>query len=215
MPSVGSSSTSSLRPGDQRAADGELLLLAAGEVAAAPAQHGLAAPGTARTPRRGSCARRAAGGRSRSRGSPPRSAAGRSRGPAARRRCRAARARRRACGVMSWPSNRILPRADRLVADDGAQQRGLADAVAAEHAGDLAELGGDRDAGAAPARRRSRDRCSRLSACSTSPTCHPGRGASAREPGPRAAALRHDLPPWVPDGSLRADSGMTPSHRPR
>ena len=41
MPSVGSSSTSSVRPRHQRAGDGELLLLAAGEVAAAPAQHGL------------------------------------------------------------------------------------------------------------------------------------------------------------------------------
>ena len=39
MPSVGSSRTSSFGPRDQRAADGELLLLAAGEVAAAPAEH--------------------------------------------------------------------------------------------------------------------------------------------------------------------------------
>ena len=34
--------------------------------------------------------------------------------------------------------------AHRLVADDGAKQRALADAVAAEHAGDLAALGGHR-----------------------------------------------------------------------
>ena len=34
----------------------------------------------------------------------------------------------------------------RLLADDGAQQAGLADAVAAEHAGHLAGLGGQADA---------------------------------------------------------------------
>ena len=39
MPSVGSSSSSSSRPHHQRPADGQLLLLAAGEVAAAPAEH--------------------------------------------------------------------------------------------------------------------------------------------------------------------------------
>ena len=39
MPSVGSSSTSRRGRVDQRAADGELLLLAAGKVAAAPVQH--------------------------------------------------------------------------------------------------------------------------------------------------------------------------------
>ena len=39
MPSVGSSRTSSLRPGGQRAGDRQLLLLAAGQVAAAPVQH--------------------------------------------------------------------------------------------------------------------------------------------------------------------------------
>ena len=39
MPSVGSSRMSSLRLGHQRAGDGELLLLAAGEIAAAPLQH--------------------------------------------------------------------------------------------------------------------------------------------------------------------------------
>ena len=41
MPSVGSSSTSSFGPHDQRPADRQLLLLAAGEVAAPAAQHGL------------------------------------------------------------------------------------------------------------------------------------------------------------------------------
>ena len=39
MPSVGSSRISSFGPDGERAADGELLLLAAGEVAAAPAEH--------------------------------------------------------------------------------------------------------------------------------------------------------------------------------
>ena len=42
---------------------------------------------------------------------------------------------------MSSPSNTIAPERDRILADHGAQQRGLADAVAAEHAGDLAGLG--------------------------------------------------------------------------
>ena len=41
MPSVGSSSTSSLRLRHQRAGDRQLLLLPAGQIAAAPAQHGL------------------------------------------------------------------------------------------------------------------------------------------------------------------------------
>ena len=40
MPSVGSSSTRRRGPRHERAPDGELLLLAAGQVAAAPAQHG-------------------------------------------------------------------------------------------------------------------------------------------------------------------------------
>ncbi len=39
MPSVGSSRTREAGPRHQRAGDGELLLLAAGEVAAAPAEH--------------------------------------------------------------------------------------------------------------------------------------------------------------------------------
>ena len=41
MPSVGSSSTSRLGLRDQRAGDGELLLLAAREIATAAAEHGL------------------------------------------------------------------------------------------------------------------------------------------------------------------------------
>jgi hypothetical protein len=40
----------------------------------------------------------------------------------------------------------ICARGDRLLADDRAQQAGLADAVAAEHAGHLADLGLERHA---------------------------------------------------------------------
>ena len=47
---------------------------------------------------------------------------------------------------MSSPSNVIEPRGDRILADHRAQQRGLADAVAAQHAGDLAGLGRERHA---------------------------------------------------------------------
>ena len=39
MPSVGSSRRRKARPHDERACDGKLLLLAAGEIAAAPAKH--------------------------------------------------------------------------------------------------------------------------------------------------------------------------------
>ena len=42
--------------------------------------------------------------------------------------------------VMSSPSQMMVPRLHRVLADDRAQQAGLADAVAAEHAGDLAGL---------------------------------------------------------------------------
>ena len=141
MPSVGSSSTRSLRPRHQRAADRELLLLAAREIAAAPAAACCLSTGKqSRRRRRGCCAR-------------PRverrkaglevllapSAAGRSRGPAARRRCRAAaRSIGRRARVSPSPSHRMRRARRMLLADDGAQQRGLADAVAAEHAGDLA-----------------------------------------------------------------------------
>ena len=46
--------------------------------------------------------------------------------------------------VMSWPSHSILPGRRSDLAHDGAQGAGLADAVAAEHAGDLADHGGER-----------------------------------------------------------------------
>ena len=49
-------------PGDERPADGELLLLAAGEVAAAPAQHGFQHREELEDLVRESCARRAAAG---------------------------------------------------------------------------------------------------------------------------------------------------------
>ena len=49
-----------------------------------------------------------------------------------------------ACDVLAVEQDRAA--GDRLLADDGAQQAGLADAVAAEHAGDLAGLGHQRDA---------------------------------------------------------------------
>ena len=67
----------------------------------------------------------------------------------------------RPCGTMAMPLARALDGrqrrdvaalegdgalAHRMLADDGAQQAGLADAVAAEHAGDLAGLGMQRDA---------------------------------------------------------------------
>ena len=84
MPSVGSSSISSFGLDDQRAADRQLLLLAAGEVAAPAAQHGLEDREQLEDLVGDPALARAAGRRSRSAGSPRRSAAGRSRGPAAR-----------------------------------------------------------------------------------------------------------------------------------
>ena len=52
--------------------------------------------------------------------------------------------RREAGNVLPLPND--LAGTDRLMADNGAQQRGLADAVAAENAGDAAGPGGQRDA---------------------------------------------------------------------
>ena len=98
-----------LRPHDQRAADGELLLLAAGEVAAAPRRASASAPGTARRRASGMCGRRASAAQSRIRGSPSPSAAERSRGPAARRRCPTGRDRTPRSGRAPSPRRLSLP----------------------------------------------------------------------------------------------------------
>jgi hypothetical protein len=88
MPSVGSSSISSFGPGSQRARDGQLLLLAAGQVAAAAAEH-LLEHREQLEQLAGN--RRAAGlgGQAHAQVLLHRQA-GRSRGPAARSRCRRA-----------------------------------------------------------------------------------------------------------------------------
>ena len=44
------------------------------------------------------------------------------------------------------PSKVMVAAGDRLLADDGAEEAGLADAVPAHQGGDLAGLGGERDA---------------------------------------------------------------------
>jgi hypothetical protein len=91
MPSVGSSSMSSAARISQGATDGELLLLPAGEVAAAPAQHVVQHRKQVEDPSTDIAALGAdAAARSRSseQFSAP-SAAGRFRAPAAHRRCRA------------------------------------------------------------------------------------------------------------------------------
>src|SRR5215218_10236765 len=133
-----------LRAHDERAADGELLLLAAREVAAAPAQH----LGKHREEREhvvrngvpGPRQRRKAGAQvlldreqrknlaalRHERDAPPRALEG-----GERRH------------VLAVPEDAAAGRA--LLTDDRAHQRGLADAVAAHDAGDLARFGGERD----------------------------------------------------------------------
>ena len=119
----------------QRAADGELLLLPAREIAAAPAQHLL---------QHREQLEDALGDRARfaCRATQPDAqvlldgrAAGRSRGPAARSRCRRARARSAGRAASSVPSKRDLARGRRQQAHDHLEERGLADAVAAHQAG--------------------------------------------------------------------------------
>ena len=99
-----------LRIGRQRARDGELLLLAAGEIAAAPSSHFRAAPGTARRSRRGISL---LAGRDQAGVDVllDRHGAGRSCGPAARRRVPWRRAGGAASAVMSVPSDDDLARA--------------------------------------------------------------------------------------------------------
>ncbi len=76
-------------------------------------------------------------------------------------------ARARTCGgrrrdLLAVPLDRAARRS--VLADDGAQQRGFADAVAAQNAGDAAELAPSATPNAAPARRRKTDRWLRRSA---------------------------------------------------
>ncbi len=121
MPSVGSSSDQQLRPRHQGAADGELLLLAARKVAAAPAQHLLQHRETARRHRPVCCACRASAGAEAGlqilldREQREDLAALRHEADAAPARARAA-----ASGVMSRPSNSMAACAIGLLADDRA-----------------------------------------------------------------------------------------------
>ena len=131
-----------LRLHDEGAGDGELLLLAAGEIAAAPRQHGLEHREKLEQLLRDLAL------------------VGRQTGVAglevlAHRQQREDLAPLRHVGdaaprpLVGAHAGDVLaleedaPAAHRLVADDGAQQRALAHAVAAEHAGDLAALGAD------------------------------------------------------------------------
>ena len=144
-----------LRPHHQRAADGQLLLLAAGQVAAAPRQHLLQHRETARTHASGTL----------------RSARFSGAKPDSRFSCTVSSGKiSRPCGTnampdrarsyaalrsSAFPSKATLPARQPVMADDRSHQTGLADAVAAEHAGDLAGAAPSARRRAAPGRRRS------------------------------------------------------------
>ena len=93
----------------ERAADRELLLLPAGEIAAAPVEHLSSTPGTGRRSDPESCGDRSCARPGRRAGSPPRSIARRCRVPAARSRSPGARGSRRAASRRSVPANDISP----------------------------------------------------------------------------------------------------------
>ena len=132
------------RPRHQGAADGQLLLLAAGKIAAAPAHHfgehreqaeNLVVDHPLVARQRGIAGHQVlAHGQQREDFAPLRHVAN----AAAR-----AHVGRQPADLLVHPGDRA--RCDRLLADDGAQQRRLADAVAAEHAGDAADRGLQRD----------------------------------------------------------------------
>ena len=118
-----------LRPGHQRPADGQHLLLAAGQRAGQPAAHLAAAPGRARRPRPGRArvsAVPAAGVRAEQQVLLHRQARRRRAGPPGRSRCRAAPCRGPATRRRSVSPNRIAAAARGTRPISALQRRGLA-----------------------------------------------------------------------------------------
>ena len=189
MPSVGSSSSSSAGPRGQRPGDGELLLLAAREVAAR------AVPEVAQRREQGDRLVHRVG-RAPARGPGPRPAGSRrrsdperSRAPAARRRGLPGRAGRTDRRVRSVAVEGDPAAARRDQAGEAAQQRGLAGAVAAEH-GEAARPARPRSRPrAAPARCRNAGRAPRRRGARVRRCGHRPRNTSITRASPRAPGM--------------------------
>ena len=145
MPSVGSSRISRRGRVDERAGDRQLLLLAAGKIAAAAMQHVLQHREQREDLVRDVAQAARQRWRSRSPGFRAPTGAGRSRGPAAPAPARRGRARAAGGSFSSRSSQRMRPERIGLKPEDRAQQAGLADPVAAEDAGHLALFRGQAD----------------------------------------------------------------------
>src|SRR3954470_21202125 len=204
-----------LRTGHERAADGELLLLAARQIAAAPAQHvlqhGEEVEDLGRNGAVAALQRREPGLQILSdREQREDLAPLRHVGDAEPR----AVIRREARHVAPVPEDRAL--GNRLLPDDGAQERGFAHPVAAEHASDLSGFGGERHA--AQRLRRAVVQIDvfdaqhysfsalALPACS-SPSPHAGRGDSHR---PKYTSMTRSL---AETASMEPSTSTAPSCR--